>query len=133
VARALEQGQARGQAEGSAAVLAALGRVPRPLQRWFARLTYGGRFFHLVVSVMPGVRRPLYIGGGLIAEVVPVLPLAEGVGVAVGAIGWGRTLGLGLTVDEAVLAGHDLPERMDAAWTALICEAAVAGGEQDGG
>jgi hypothetical protein len=132
VARALEQGQARGQAEGSAAVLAALGRFPRPVQRWFARLTYGGRFFHLVVSVMPGVRRPLHIGGGLVAEVVPVLPLAEGVGVAVGAIGWGRTLGLGIAVDDAVLPGHDLPGRVDAAWTALIREAGVDRGEEDG-
>jgi UDP-N-acetylglucosamine:LPS N-acetylglucosamine transferase len=130
VADALERGRARGQAEGSAAVLAALGRVPRPVQRWFARLTYGGRFFHLVVSVMPGVRRPLHIGGGLVAEVVPVLPLAEGVGVAVGAIGWGRTLGLGLAVDDAVLAGGDLPERVDAAWAALIREAGVAREEE---
>jgi hypothetical protein len=100
------------------------------VQRWFARLTYGGRFFHLVVSVMPGVRRPLHIGGGLLADVVPVLPLAEGVGVAVGAIGWGRTLGLGLAVDDAVLAGGDLPERVDAAWAALIREAGVAREEE---
>ncbi len=125
VADALERGQAHGQAEGSAAVLAALGRLPRPVQRLFARLTYGGRFFHLVVSVMPGVRRPLHIGGGLIAEVVPVLPLAEGVGVAVGAIAWGRTLGLGLAVDDAVVAG-DLPDRVDAAWSALTRDAGVA-------
>jgi uncharacterized protein DUF1298 len=125
VADALERGQACGQAEGSAAVLAALGRLPRPVQRLFARLTYGGRFFHLVVSVMPGVRRPLHIGGGLVAEVVPVLPLAEGVGVAVGAIAWGRTLGLGLAVDDAVVAG-DLPDRVDAAWSALTRDAGVA-------
>ena len=131
VAAALERGQASGQAEGSAAVLGALGWFPRLVQRWFARLTYGGRFFHLVVSVMPGVRRPLHIGGGLVAEVVPVLPLAEGVGVAVGAIGWGRTLGLGIAVDDAVLPG-DLPERVDAAWTALIREARVAREEEDG-
>ncbi len=132
VARALEQGRSRGQAEGSAAVLAALGRLPRPVQRWFARLTYGGRFFHLVVSVLPGVRRPLHIGGGLVTEVVPVLPLAEGVGVAVGAIGWGRTLGLGVAVDDAVLGGRDVPRRLDAAWRALEGEAGVAGEGQDG-
>jgi diacylglycerol O-acyltransferase len=132
VAHALERGQARGQAEGSAAVLAALRRFPRPAQRLFARLTYGGRFFHLVVSVMPGVRRPLHIGGGLVAEVVPVLPLAEGVGVAIGAIAWGSTLGVGLAIDDAVLQGSDLPERVDAAWAALIREAGVAREEQTG-
>ncbi|NMO88833.1 WS/DGAT domain-containing protein [Actinomycetospora sp. TBRC 11914] len=132
VAEALERGRASGQAEGSAAVLAVLGRFPRWAQRVFARLTYGGRFFHLIVSVMPGVRRPIHIGGGLVAEVVPVLPLAEGVGVAVGAIAWGRTLGLGLAVDDAVLGGSDLTERVDAAWAALIREAGVASEEENG-
>jgi diacylglycerol O-acyltransferase / wax synthase len=132
VAEALERGQASGQGEGSAAVLAVLGRFPRWVQRLFARLTYGGRFFHLIVSVMPGVRRPIHIGGGLVAEVVPVLPLAEGVGVAVGAIAWGRTLGLGLALDDAVLGDVDLTERVDAAWAALIREAGVASEEENG-
>jgi hypothetical protein len=132
VAAALERGRASGQAEGSAAVLAVLGRFPRWAQRGFAHLTYGGRFFHLIVSVMPGVRRPIHIGGGLVAEVVPVLPLAEGVGVAVGAIAWGRTLGLGLALDDAMLGDVDLTERVDAAWAALIREAGVAFEEENG-
>ncbi len=132
VAEALERSQASGQAEGSTAVLAVLGRFPRPVQRLFARLTYSGRFFHLIVSVMPGVRRPLHMDGGLVAEVVPVLPLAAGVGVAVGAIAWGRTLGLGIAVDDAVLGEHDLIERVDAAWAALIREAGVASEEENG-
>ena len=132
VADAVSRAQASGQAEGSAAVLTALGRLPRPVQRLFAHLTYHGRFFHLIVSVMPGVRRPLHIGGGLVREVVPVLPLAHGVGVAVGAIAWGRTLGVGLAVDDAVLRGRDLPGRVDAAWTALIREAGVASEEENG-
>jgi UDP-N-acetylglucosamine:LPS N-acetylglucosamine transferase len=132
ISDAVARAQASGQAEGSAAVLSTLGRFPGPAQRLFARLTYRGRFFHLVVSVMPGVRRPLHIGGGLVREVVPVLPLAEGVGVAVGALAWGRTLGLGMALDDAVLGGRNLPERMDAAWSALIREAGVASEEQDG-
>ncbi|MCD2194308.1 WSD1 family O-acyltransferase [Actinomycetospora endophytica] len=132
VAAAVARAQASGQAEGSAAVLSGLGRLPRPVQRAFARLTYHGRFFHLIVSVMPGVRRPLHIGGGLVREVVPVLPLAPGVGVAVGALAWGRTLGVGLAVDDAVLGGRDLPGRVDAAWAGLIREAGVASEGQNG-
>jgi hypothetical protein len=132
VADAVARAQGSGQAEGSAAVLSALRCLPGPAQRLFARLTYHGRFFHLIVSVMPGVRRPLHIGGGLVREVVPVLPLAEGVGVAVGALAWGRTLGLGLSVDEAVLGGDDLLARVDAAWTGLIREAGVASEGEDG-
>jgi hypothetical protein len=132
VADAVARARDSGQAEGSAAVLSALGRLPGPVQRLFARLTYHGRFFHLIVSVMPGVRRPLHIGGGLLHTVVPVLPLAEGVGVAVGALAWGRTLGLGLAVDDAVLGDRDIPGRMDTAWATLIFRAGVAPEEENG-
>jgi hypothetical protein len=133
VEAAVERARASGQAEGSAAVLRALGRAPTRVQRAFARLTYGGRFFHLIVSVMPGVRRPVHVGGALVRDVLPVLPLAEGVGLAVGALAWGRTLGIGLTVDDAVLGDRDVPDRMDAAWCALLAAARQAATGEDGG
>jgi diacylglycerol O-acyltransferase len=52
---------------------------------------------------MPGSRRPLHLRGGLIAAVYPVLPLAEGVGLAVGALNWGRWTCLGITADDGIL------------------------------
>ncbi|MFR9801394.1 MGDG synthase family glycosyltransferase [Pseudonocardia sp. RS010] len=100
---ALAAGSATGQPEGAAAVLAALGLLPGRVQGPLVRLVYGRRFFHLLASVMPGARRPLHLRGGLISTVQPVLPLADSVGLAVGALNWGRYTCIGITADPAVL------------------------------
>jgi len=103
IEKALVAGSSAGQPEGAAAVLAGLGLLPGRIQAPLVRLVYGRRFFHLIASVMPGARRPLHVRGGLIAEVQPVLPLADGVGLAVGALHWGRFTCVGITADPAVL------------------------------
>ncbi|GAA0535924.1 hypothetical protein GCM10011581_24500 [Saccharopolyspora subtropica] len=101
-----------GQPAAASAVLAALGLLPAPLHAWVVRRIYQRRFFNAVVSVLPGRRSPAHFGGGRIAGVLPVLSLADGVGVAVGAISWGERIGFGITTDTglapdaAVLAGH---------------------------
>ncbi|WP_181783398.1 WS/DGAT domain-containing protein, partial [Pseudonocardia pini] len=77
--------------------------LPGRLQAPLVRVVYGRRFFHMLASVMPGARRPLHIRGGLIREVQPVLPLAAGVGLAVGALNWGRFTCVGITADPAIL------------------------------
>jgi hypothetical protein len=103
VDEALAAGSSAGQPEGAAAVLAALGLLPGGVQAPLVRLVYSRRFFHLLASVMPGARRPLHVRGGLITRVQPVLPLADGVGLAVGALHWGRYTCIGVTADPAVL------------------------------
>ncbi|MDA3645521.1 WS/DGAT domain-containing protein [Saccharopolyspora indica] len=101
-----------GQAAASSAVLAALGALPAPLHAWVVRRIYQRRFFGAVVSVLPGRRRPARIGQARISGVLPVLSLADGVGIAVGAISWGDHVGFGVTTDTglapdaAVLTGH---------------------------
>lgn len=120
VAEALAAAQASGQDDGAVAVLAVLGRLPAAVQRVFARLTYRSAFFHLLASVMPGVRRPVHIGGGRVRQVVPVLPLAPGVGMAFGAIAWADTLGVGITLrDDVVDPALDVPGRVDSALSRL--------------
>jgi diacylglycerol O-acyltransferase / wax synthase len=63
---------------------------------------------------MPGLRRPARTAGVPIADVYPVLPLADGVGVAIGAISWGDSISFGITIDSGLvpageeLAGHVL-------------------------
>jgi UDP-N-acetylglucosamine:LPS N-acetylglucosamine transferase len=99
----LATGAASGQPEGAAAVLAGLGLLPGRVQGPLVRLVYGRRFFHLLASVMPGARRPLHIRGGLIRVVQPVLPLADGVGLAVGAFHWGAYTCVGITADPGIL------------------------------
>ena len=116
VARAVADGAGGGQPEGAAAVLALLGLLPGGLQALVVRAVYGHRFFHVLASVMPGVRRPLYLRGALVREAYPVLPLAEGVGLAVGALHWGVTTGVGITADpHLVPEWAQLPERLAAA------------------
>jgi WS/DGAT/MGAT family acyltransferase len=93
----------RGDVGASAAVLRATRLLPVPLQRAFARRCYTGRRFNLIVSVFPGVRQPSQLLGTQIAEVYPVLALADGVGLAIGAMTWGQSLAIGLLADEALV------------------------------
>ncbi|RRO18889.1 DUF1298 domain-containing protein [Saccharopolyspora rhizosphaerae] len=112
VADALAAPEHSGQPEAAGAVLAVLGLLPAPVHKWVVRRVYGHRFFSAVVSVMPGRRRPSHIGGTRLSRVLPVLSLADGVGVAIGAIGWGEECGFGVTTDPGlapdadVLTGH---------------------------
>ncbi|MDI2029580.1 wax ester/triacylglycerol synthase family O-acyltransferase [Saccharopolyspora sp. TS4A08] len=112
VADALAEPDHSGQPEAAGAVLAGLGLLPAPLHAWVVRRIYGHRFFNAVVSVMPGRRRAAHINGSRLSRVLPVLSLADGVGVAIGAIGWGEEFGFGVTTDPGlapeahVLAGH---------------------------
>ncbi|GAA4864849.1 hypothetical protein GCM10023403_32530 [Pseudonocardia benzenivorans] len=103
VAALLERGTASGQPEGAAAVLQLLGALPGRAQEVLVGGVYGRRFFHLLASVMPGARRPLHVQGARIREVYPVLPLAEGVGLAVGALNWGPWTTLGVTADAGIV------------------------------
>lgn len=99
---------------GSAAVLALLGRLPWRLYARLGRRLYGARFLHLLVSVMPGRRRRIHVGGALVREVHPLLPLADGVGLAIGAMNWASTLGVGVTVDPDLVPDPDgLRDRLD--------------------
>ncbi len=60
---------------------------------------YRGRFFHGIVSVMPGPRRRTRFGPAEVTAVHPVLPLAARVGLGVGALTWGDSLHLGVVTE----------------------------------
>ncbi|WP_433282026.1 wax ester/triacylglycerol synthase domain-containing protein [Pseudonocardia xinjiangensis] len=120
VEKALAAGSSAGQPDGAAAVLRVLGLLPWRLQAQLVRLAYGRRFFHALASVMPGSRRPLHSRGGLIREVYPVLPLADGVGLAVGALHWGRTTAIGITADPGLIPEiGGIPDRVRASLSAV--------------
>jgi len=55
------------------------------------------------VSVFPRVRRIRHLLGAEITAVFPVLALADGVGLAVGAMAWGQSQSIGLTADPALV------------------------------
>jgi diacylglycerol O-acyltransferase / wax synthase len=67
------------------------------------RLVYQRRFFTLIASVLPGPRKAHHVRGVRVVAVFPVLPLADGVGLAVGFLTWGDMIGVGVTTDTGLL------------------------------
>jgi diacylglycerol O-acyltransferase len=75
--------------------------LPPVLLAWFARGVYGHRTFSAIVSDMPGPVGEYHLGDATVEAAYPVLPLAPGAPLAVGAIGWDGMLFLGVSVDPA--------------------------------
>jgi diacylglycerol O-acyltransferase / wax synthase len=111
----------RGDADAVAFVLRAINVLPSPLQRAFARTAFTGRRFNLIVSVFPGMRRACHVLGAEVRSVVPVVALADGVGLGLGAITWGRSLSIGLLADPALIP--------DVTWLASWVKSAFAASE----
>jgi hypothetical protein len=87
--------------------------LPEPCAAWFARTVYGRRFFHAIVSNMPGSTLPLSMATVSIARVYPILPLAPGAPIALGALSWAGALGIGLATDPAAFDAEVLAARME--------------------
>jgi hypothetical protein len=88
-------------------VIRTVGFLPAPVPAWFARTVYGGRFFQAIVSNMPGPEQQLSLAGKPLQAVYPIVPLAPGSPLAVGALGWHGQLHLGITTDPALVRDAD--------------------------
>src|SRR5262249_37653747 len=66
-----------------------IGLLPPTVHRVLARRVYQSRWFGAIGSVLPGPRWRVRLGGAEIEAAYPVLPLADGVSVAWGALTWG--------------------------------------------
>lgn len=97
----------RGDAAAAAMVLRAMNLLPPPLERLAAVQLYRHRWFNLLVSVFPGARRSYRLLGARVKEVYPVLALADGVGLAVGAMTWEGSLSVGVLADAALVPDAD--------------------------
>jgi len=89
-----------------------LALMPQPLSGWFARSVYGPGFFQAIVSNMPGPTVPTTLAGVGMPGVYPLLPLAPGVPMALGALSWDGVIGVGLAADPAVLDAARLAGEM---------------------
>lgn len=120
VAARLTRSQGHGRPQAAAAVLRALGALPAPLHARAVRAMYRARFFQALVSIMPGRVEPASIAGASLHTVHPVLPLADGVGLAVGMLHWAGRTGIGITTDPGLFADVDkLADHLRQAFTAL--------------
>jgi diacylglycerol O-acyltransferase / wax synthase len=116
VARAVAQGQQ----EGASFVLALAARLPARLHAAVARWVYRSTWFDLIVSVIPGPRTARWFGQARVEQAWAVLPLAEGVGLAVGALTWDGKLSVAVSWDPVLLPDGDrLAELIGPAFDAL--------------
>ena len=105
---------AHDQPVATAAVVSAAARLPARLHRPVARWLYRSTWLDLIVSVIPGPRMPLWFGSARVEEAYAVLPLAEGVGLAVGIMSWGPAFTVAVTWDPVLLPdGHRLVTLLD--------------------
>ncbi len=59
------------------------------------------------MSVFPGVRRSHRLPGTRVDQVYPVLTLADGTGLAIGAMAWEHSLPVGIPADAALVPDVD--------------------------
>ncbi len=97
----------RREPDGAALFLRAMNLLPPPAQRRAAAAIYRGRWFNVLVSVFPGDRRRHRLLGRPAGEAYPVLPLADGMGLAIGAMTWERSLSVGILADAALVPDAD--------------------------
>jgi len=116
----LRRRASRHEAEAAAAVMWLAGQLPRGMHRWFVRAVYQRRFFTTVVSYMPGARRGRWVGGARVRAMYPVLPLAKGVPLTVGAVVADGTVGLAVLIDPALRLD---PDALEVAFVSAIDDA----------
>jgi hypothetical protein len=107
IAERVTAARGNGQIVAAGAVMSALGYLPAPLHAWVTRRIYQRRFFSGIVSVMPGMRQYPRTAGMPITGVFPLLPLADGVGLAIGALNWGPNVSFGVTADSGLVTRPD--------------------------
>jgi hypothetical protein len=130
---AARTGRLRGgtRALASRFVMQSIGELmPPPLHRWFACTVYGRRFFAAVVSNMPGPDAQLALAGARLEWAGPLLPLAPGTPLAVGALGWHGRLVVGIAADPLLVPDA---RALGAAVVAVLGELAGGTGEPAAG
>lgn len=98
------------QSAGIDAVVALSGWLPPPLHAFAARAAseLSRRVFNVVVSNVPGPQFPLYTASAQLLEVFPVVPLAKGQAVTIGATSYNGSIYYGLTGDRDAMPDLDL-------------------------
>lgn len=94
---------AAARALAGAAVVRAAGALPAAAHRRAVRQMYRSPHFDAIVTNMPGPTEPLRLLDHPLCTVHPVIPLADGVPLAVGAMGWNGHYCLSTTIDATRL------------------------------
>ncbi len=110
VAHAMREHTTGNRSVRAAALARIGGYAPPTLHALGARAVNGisKRIFNLVVTNVPGPQVPLYAGGARMLETYPVVPLADGQGLAVGVTSYDGGLFYGFNADRDALADVDV-------------------------
>ena len=109
-----------GRIAGSEQVMKALGLLPGPLQGTAARMAASPRLYNVTVSNVPGPRVSLYLAGGRVRAILPVIPIPERHALAVGALTYEQRLHLSAYLDpEALPRAGGLPVMLADAFAEL--------------
>ena len=92
-----------GRIAGSDQVMKMLGYLPGPLQGQAARLAASPRLYNVTVSNVPGPRVPLYLAGGRVRSILPVIPVPDHHALAIGALTYEDRLHLSAYLDPEAL------------------------------
>ncbi len=109
-----------GAARTMARVLDLVSLLPPLLQRplgWLQTLTVP---FNTVCTNVPGPPVSLYVQGRRLEVFVPIVPLAQGVGLAFAILSYADTLTIGVTIDPALVHAYDeIPRLLRAGYEEL--------------
>lgn len=121
-----ERAKSAHEGEAVAGLLHALDHVPAVGLNAMSRLVPMQPLANLVVTNVPGPRRPLYFLGARALEMVPIVPLAAGLGVGIAILSYGDDLAVSVMGDPMLCDGlADLTEGFERELAVLV-EAAGA-------
>jgi diacylglycerol O-acyltransferase len=113
------------QALGASAAVESTGLVSPALFQTLAPVGDVQRYTNLVITNVPGPRKPLYLLGRELEDVFPFVPLAANLAVGVAVVSYVDTLGFGFSADPDVVPGV---ERLAPALRESMAELAAAAG-----
>ena len=110
VSFAMKAHKESGQSVGADVLVALGGFAPPTLHSLGARTASRStrRLFNLVVTNVPGPQFPLYAAGAQLLEMFPVVPLARGQGLSIGATSYNGEVFYGLNADRDALPDVDV-------------------------
>jgi len=107
VQAAMAQLKASGQSERMARMVELIDLLPPPLQMVFSWVQMAAAPINTVCTNIPGPPVSLYVQGKRLESLVPLIPLAQGVGLAFAILSYADSLTIGVTVDPALVPDSD--------------------------
>ena len=120
VQTAMAQLKASGQSARMARMVELVDLLPPPLQMVFSWVQMAAAPINTICTNIPGPPVSLYVQGKRLASLVPLVPLAQGVGLAFAILSYADSLTIGVTVDPALVPDSErFPHLLDAAFAQL--------------